>query len=94
MAGGLAPWVQRAGIFPVRAILEPQQEPGAAPLRTPGVSAPGRASTRIFSPREPRAPEDVIPLGPATPPSPLSPPPLRGRGAAYLESPCFCQRAK
>lgn len=41
VAGGLTPWSQRAGIAPVRAVREPQREPGAAPLRTFGVSAPG-----------------------------------------------------
>lgn len=94
VAGGLAPWLQRAGITPVRAVPEPQREPGSAPLRTPGVSAPGRASPEIFSPREPWAPEDVIPLGPATPPPPLSPPPLRAHGVAYSEIPCLGQRAE
>lgn len=36
---------------------------GAAPLRTRRVSARGPASARIFSPCDPRALEDVIPLG-------------------------------
>lgn len=37
--GGRAPCLPRARIAPVRAVREPQREPGAAPLRTPGVSA-------------------------------------------------------
>lgn len=57
---------------------------GRGASANPGSERAGPASARTFSLCETRAPVDVIPPGPRTPP-PVSPPPLRALGAAYSE---------
>lgn len=61
MARGLAPWFKLAGIAPTRAVLEPQRSRARRLCE-----ALDRARwAGIFSPCEPEALEDVIPLGPS-----------------------------
>lgn len=72
----------------MRAVREPQREPGAAPLRTLRTSSRGPESAGIFSPCEPKALEDVIPLGSGNPSSaPLASTLPRPR-ISLFEMPC------
>lgn len=94
MARGLAPLVQAGRDRPHARGSGAAAEPGAAPLRSPGESALGRAKAGIFSPCEPEALEDVIPLGPSNSSSaPRASTPLRPRFSLFGES-VRLQRAK